>query len=102
MATTPTTTLATAAMRNDEMIPYRPISTNPATIVPKIAPVVLAPYSTLTRSPSRSERVSDDFITSGKLAPINVAGTIRTAIASTNRTPVSSTRESGTASAIAT
>lgn len=70
--------------------------------MPKIAPVVFAPYKTLTRSPSRSERVSDDFITSGRLAPINVAGTSSAANASTNRTPVSSTRESGTTSAIAT
>ena len=102
MATTPTTTLARAASRNDEVMPYRPISTNPATIVPKIAPVVLAPYSTLTRSPSRSVRVRDDFITSGRLAPINVAGTISVPNAKTNRTPVSSRRKSGATSATAT
>ena len=102
MATTPTTRLASAASRNDETMPYRPISTNPAMIVPKIAPVVLAPYNTLTRSPSRSVRVSDDFITSGRLAPISVAGTISAANASTNRTPVSSRRESGATSATAT
>jgi hypothetical protein len=43
MATTPTTTLASAAIRNDEMMPYRPMRTKPATRVPKIAPVVFAP-----------------------------------------------------------
>jgi hypothetical protein len=67
--------------------PQRPINQNPDTTVPTTAPAVLRAYSIPTRPPSRPLSIDDDT-TSGRLAPISVAGIINTTKESANRTRV--------------
>ena len=59
--------------------PHSPISQKPDTIGADHRAGGVDAYSSPTRPPSRPVRSIDDDTTSGRLAPINVAGTISTA-----------------------
>ena len=84
-----------AARRNENVRPRSPMSQNPASSVPAIAPAVFVAYSRLTRSPSRPERTRAERTTMGRLAPMSVAGTNNTVNDKTKRTTVSKPTESG-------